>query len=130
MAILKVPKITTTQRLGLTLQEAEVVYDTDLKLYFGGDNITVGGFPIGNGSDATEAFLETITINQTNIDNKTIILQDEVTKPANTKLSFINGTTQLLNIDYEFIDEFTIGWDGLGLDNFIEIGDVVLIEYW
>lgn len=128
MAILKVPKITTAQRLGLTLQEAEVVYDTELKIYFGGDNITVGGFPIGNGSQAV-SFVETITIDQTNIDEKRIVLQNETTNQQKTKFSFINGTIQILGIDYEYTDEFTISWDGLGLDNFIEVGDIVLIEY-
>ena len=128
MAILKVPKITTAQRLGLTLQEAEVVYDTELKIYFGGDNITVGGFPIGNGSQAV-SFVETITIDQTNIDEKRIVLQNETTNQQKTKFSFINGTIQILGIDYEYTDEFTISWDGLGLDNFIEVSDIVLIEY-
>lgn len=128
MAILKVPKITTAQRLGLTLQEAEVVYDTELRIYFGGDNITVGGFPIGNGSQAV-SFVETITIDQTNIDEKRIVLQNETTNQQKTKFSFINGTIQILGIDYEYTDEFTISWDGLGLDNFIEVSDIVLIEY-
>jgi hypothetical protein len=128
MAILKVPKITTAQRLGLTLQEAEVVYDTELKIYFGGDNITAGGFPIGNGSQAV-SFVETITIDQTNIDEKRIVLQNETTNQQKTKFSFINGTIQILGIDYEYTDEFTISWDGLGLDNFIEVSDIVLIEY-
>jgi hypothetical protein len=130
MAILKVPRITTEQRLNIILQEAEIVYDTELKLYFGGDSETEGGFPIGNGSDATESYVEVLTINQDNIDTKTITLQDEITSPSKTKFSFINGTTQLLGIDYEFVDTFTIGWNGLGLDNFIEVSDVVLIEYW
>lgn len=43
MAIFRVPRITTPLRSGLLLQEGEIVFDTDLKKFFGGDGITVGG---------------------------------------------------------------------------------------
>lgn len=127
MAILKVPKITTIQRLDLVLAESEIVYDSDLKRYFGGDNVRVGGFPIGDGA---EPYVETITISQEQFDEKKITLQNQSTNINKTRFTFINGTTQLLNIDYEFIDSQTISWNSLGLDNFIEIGDVILLEYW
>jgi len=127
MAILRVPKITTLQRLEIILSDSEIVYDSDLKRYFGGDNVRLGGFPIGEGA---EPYVETITINQDNIDQKKITLQNQSTNFNKTRFTFINGTTQLLNIDYEFTDSFTISWNNLGLDNFIEVGDVILIEYW
>jgi len=43
MAIFRVPRITTPLRSGLLLQEGEIVFDTDLKKFFGGDGITIGG---------------------------------------------------------------------------------------
>jgi hypothetical protein len=43
MAIFRVPRITTTQRSILLLEEGEIVFDTDLKKFFGGDGITLGG---------------------------------------------------------------------------------------
>lgn len=46
MAIFRVPRITTSLRSGLLLQEAEIVFDTDLKKFFGGDGITVGGIEL------------------------------------------------------------------------------------
>lgn len=46
MAILRVPRITTALRQTLLLQEAELVFDTDLKKFFGGDGLTVGGVEI------------------------------------------------------------------------------------
>lgn len=127
MAIFKVPKITTEQRLGIIFQEAEVVYDQDLKRYFGGDNLTVGGFPIGQG---TEPFLQIIEISSQNVIDKKITLSNSSINPSKTEFSFINGTTQLLGIDYEFASPNEISWDGLGLDGFIESGDVILIEYY
>lgn len=43
MAVFKVPRITTALRQDLLLEEAEIVYDVDLKKFFGGDGVTVGG---------------------------------------------------------------------------------------
>lgn len=43
MAVFRVPRITTVQRLPLLLDEGEIVFDTDLKTFFGGDGITLGG---------------------------------------------------------------------------------------
>jgi len=74
--------------------------------------------------------IEYVTISELMIQNKKINLLSTVNFFEKTKFSFINGTTQLLGIDYEFLDAQTITWDGLGLDNFIESGDIVLIEYF
>jgi hypothetical protein len=43
VAILKVPRIATALRENLLLEEAEIVFDTDLKKFFGGDGVTLGG---------------------------------------------------------------------------------------
>ncbi len=48
MAVLKVPRITTADRTSLLLMASEIVYDTDLDLFFGGDGVTLGGFQIGS----------------------------------------------------------------------------------
>lgn len=127
MAVFRCPKITTSQRLELVLTEAEIVFDIDQKRYYGGDNTRAGGFPIGEGA---EPLVELITISQEQVDNKQITLEFEVTNPSKTRFTFINGTTQLLGVDYEFLSSTVISWEQLGLDNFIEAGDVILIEYW
>lgn len=46
MAIWKVPRLTTAQRLGITPAASEIFYDTTLSRFFGGDGVTVGGIPI------------------------------------------------------------------------------------
>lgn len=43
------PSITTADRTGLVLDQREVVYDTDLDKFYGGDGVTSGGFEIGSG---------------------------------------------------------------------------------
>lgn len=46
MAILKVPRCTTAQRLGLVPAQGEVIFDTDLNSYWGGNGVATGGVPI------------------------------------------------------------------------------------
>lgn len=127
MAIFKCPQITTDQRLELTLQEAEIVYDINLKKYFGGDNFRVGGFPLGEGS---EPKVEVRAISALEIQQKFLVLNSISYQPNLTKFHFINGTTQIIDIDYEINSESIVSWDGLSLDGFIEQGDIVRIEYF
>ena len=67
MAIFKVPRITTGQRMGLTLEESEIVYDINHKIFYGGNGISAGGVAIGSGVGNTR---ETFILNQTNLDDK------------------------------------------------------------
>jgi hypothetical protein len=125
MAVFKCPKITTDQRVNLIFEESEILYDTNLKTYFGGDGVTMGGFPIGGTFSITR---ELITITQANVDSKSFALLTSPNNPQNSKLTFINGTVQLYGIDF-VINENIVEWEGLGLDGFIEEGDIILIEY-
>ena len=127
MAIFKAPRINSEQRSSLVLQEAEVVYDVDLKQYFGGDGIIEGGFPLGKG---TEPYIQLITINNVNIVNKEIILDRTVINPSKTRLEFLNGTLQIYDVDYTILDGNKIVWESLGLDGFIEESDIIRVEYW
>tara|TARA_R110001606_G_scaffold28530_2_gene90175 strand:+ start:141 stop:2762 length:2622 start_codon:yes stop_codon:yes gene_type:complete len=54
MSKLKIPAITTAQRGSLTLEERELVYDTDRNSVYSGDGSTAGGNEItGNGTVST-----------------------------------------------------------------------------
>ena len=68
MAVFRVPRITTEQRERLILLESEVVFDINLKKYFGGDSLTQGGFLIGAGTSLTN--FERIPLTQQNINDK------------------------------------------------------------
>ena len=48
-----VPRITTADRTGLTPDIGEIIYDTDLDAYYGGDGSTAGGIAIGGGGGGT-----------------------------------------------------------------------------
>ena len=126
MAILKVPRITTSARSNLVLEKAEIVMDTDQNVYYGGDGETQGGFPLGAGSSN---YTETIIVTQQMVNNKKLTLEKTPLFPANVKLDFIGGIPQLNGIDFEIISGNILSWQGKGLDNFIEENDVVIISY-
>lgn len=56
MGVFKAPRITETDRLTIVPAASEVFYNSDDKLFYGGDGSTVGGFPIGlNATPAVSA---------------------------------------------------------------------------
>lgn len=125
MAIFKVPRITQMQRTNLVLEAAEVVFDTDLKIYFGGDGTTTGGVPLAKGGGA---IVETFTLTQTQIDNKQITLANSPLDAGSVKLIPQGGIEQLNGIDFA-VQNNVLRWDGLGLDNFLETGDIIAVTY-
>lgn len=50
MGILKIPRITTTDRLTITPEEGELLYDTTNKKIYKGNGSTAGGIEVGGGS--------------------------------------------------------------------------------
>lgn len=126
MAIFKVPKITTAQRLLLVLDDAEVVFDTNTKVYFGGDGSTYGGFPIGQGA-ATQT--EIFTLTATDIANKYVAL---ATNPSSVNIVSVlpeGGIPQIPSVDFTIISGNLLSWNGLGLDNFLEEGETIVVSY-
>lgn len=126
MAIFKAPRITTAQRLPLALQASEIVYDLDTKSFWGGNGTTLGGFPLGAGY--AEGATEIITLTQTDIDNKYVDLSRMPLSPDFISLEVIGGILQLYGVDYTTTG-MQLSWDGLGLDNFLEVGDILVINY-
>ena len=63
MGVFRVPRATTEQRMSYVLQEAEIVFDTDLRSYFGGDGLTFGGFDVGYKYVAPPIYLRIILWN-------------------------------------------------------------------
>ena len=50
MGIFKAPRATTAERMTITPEDGELIYDTDLKVMFQGDNSTVGGIGANDAS--------------------------------------------------------------------------------
>jgi hypothetical protein len=125
MAIFKTPRITTLQRLGLTLEDSEIVFDTDQKIFYGG-NGSNGGFPIGSGIGSN---VEMVVLTQQDISNKFIVLNDSPLFPGGVELTPGGGIPQINGIDFSVTGNI-LSWDGLGLDgNFLEQNEILIVKY-
>lgn len=128
MAIFKVPRITTIQRLDIIFQESEIIYDTDLKKPFYGDGTTIGGVEFTYGVkqikfSKKDAFL----LSEQNLLNKQIDL-DHVPILGSVSFDIISGIRQLENIDF-YLDQNLVKWDNYGLDGFVDEMDLIQISY-
>lgn len=157
MAILRVPRITTAQRLPLVLLDGEVVFDTDEVMFYGGDGATPGGFPIGSGVGIPEGGAdgdllakasaddydtewisqdalsqewknEAFTLTLSQITLKKITLAFTPKDREAVRLIPDGGPEQRLGIDYEVMNN-EILWNGLTLDGFLEIGETIRVIY-
>jgi hypothetical protein len=125
MAIFKAPKITTDQRLSLTLDVSELVYDVNQKAFYGGDGNTTGGFPIG----ANAGFIvQRIELTQTDIDNKYVTLASAPLISSAVILTPEGGPMQVYGVDFIVVGN-QLRWEGLGLDNFLDATDVLVVQY-
>jgi len=126
MAIFKAPRITSIQRLAILLSPSEIVYDTDQAIFYGGDGETMGGFPIGSGIGNTPYYF---TLNEEDINNKYVTLSESPLFPINVSLLPMGGIHQINGIDFQIIDGNKLSWEGLGLDNFLEINEMLSIRH-
>lgn len=127
MAVFKVPRISTANRLQIVLQKAELVFDTDNNTYYGGDDITLGGIPIGSSSGSNTIAIDTIILNESNISTKRAALSKTIFNEASSDL-VVEGFPQVYGDDY-IISDSIIQWNGLGLDGILEVGDRLVISY-
>ena len=125
MAIFKAPKITTLQRNSLVLEGSEVVYDVDQKAFYGGDGVTNGGFPIGANAGS---IVERIELTQEDINNKYVTLASTPLIPSAVVVTPEGGIPQAYTVDFIIVGN-QLRWDGLGLDNFLDETDVLLVQY-
>jgi len=123
MAIFKVPRITTAQRLGITLEAAEIVFDTNLSQFFGGDGSTAGGISIGAGIS-----VETRVLTTQEITDKKLTLNTTPLTPSNILLTPEGGIPQRYGIDFT-VSGNELSWNGLGLDGFLASGEYITIVY-
>lgn len=125
MAIFKTPRITSQQRGTIVFEQSEIVFDTDQNSFYGGNGIDLGGFPLGRG---TGSIIEVIEVTSQNITDKFLLLPSEPFLGSAVRLTFVGGIEQLNGIDFTVAGN-VLSWDSLGLDNFIETGDILIIQY-
>jgi hypothetical protein len=125
MAIFKAPKITSVQRNSLVLEGSEVVYDVDQKAFYGGDGTTSGGFPIGANAGS---IYQRIELTQEDINNKFVTLASTPLISSAVIVTPEGGIAQAFGIDLIVVGR-QIRWNNLGLDNFLDESDVLLVQY-
>lgn len=125
MAKFKAPRITTSQREGITLEVSELVCDTDENRFYAGDGVTLGGYPIGHGVSGN---VEVRVLTQEEIDEKRIILSAIPSNPMSVILTPEGGPAQRNTIDFDVVGSM-VSWDNLGLDTFLEVNEVLLVQY-
>jgi hypothetical protein len=125
MAVFKAPRISSSQRATLTLEASEIVYDTDLNTFYGGNGLDIGGFPLGQGA-VSQTYSHELT--SLDITRGFIVLPGEPYSPSTVRLSIVGGIEQINGTDY-IVSEDVLSWSGLGLDNFLEIGETLLVQY-
>jgi hypothetical protein len=128
MAIFRAPKIASQSRTQLVLSTSEIVYDIDEKVFYGGDGATVGGFEIGKDA-SLKIKIESFLLNKENIDNKRVTLSEQPANPNDVTFFPEGGIEQRNGVDFN-VSLNVLSWDGLGLDNFLEVDDVVKITYY
>jgi hypothetical protein len=73
--------------------------------------------------------VQKITVTQQMVDDKGVHLSITPLNPDAVQLSFVGGVGDQDNgEDFSVSGDF-VGWNGLGLDGFIEVGDVLKIRY-
>ena len=68
------------------------------------------------------------TISAADISAKQITLVPTPNDPDEVTLEFLTGGGQENGVDFEVVGG-TLSWDGLGLDGFIETGDIIIVRY-
>lgn len=125
MAVFKAPRISSSQRSTLVLEPSEIVYDTDNNSFYGGNGSDVGGFPIGLGASG---LVTKYNLTQQDTNRKFILLPSEPFSSSSVRLNIVGGIEQVNGIDF-IVTGNVLSWDGLGLDNFLDEGDTLLIQY-
>jgi len=128
MAIFRLPKITTTERTQIILSPAEIVFDIDTSTFYGGDGLTLGGFEIGKDIQL-KLKKETISLTQGNINDKKVTLIHNPQNVENIILIPQGGIEQIYDVDFTIIGK-DVHWNGLGLDGFLEVDDIINVIYF
>ncbi len=128
MAVLKVPRITSTQRSTLLLTEGEIVFDTDEKIFYGGNGTLVGGFPVGSGVSGNN-IVDVFVLTSTDITNKYVTLSQTPNSLQDILLFPEGGILQTPGLDFTLLSGNVLSWDGFGLDNFLEVGERITVSY-
>ena len=82
--------------------------------------------PKGDKGDAGSQ-MEIITLTSTNITEKKVKLSILPPIPSSVSLFPSGGIHQLNGVDFQVFED-EVRWEGLGLDNFLELNDIIVVQ--
>lgn len=71
----------------------------------------------------------TILLTQENIDTKQVTLPFSTVNPTALKLIPEGGIPQVYGVDFEIVGGNVLTWENLGLDNFLEANELLIIQH-
>lgn len=74
--------------------------------------------------------VDVITIRQEHLDNKRITLTKPPISWEKIRVAPEGGPNQIFYKDFIIQNDSDLAWDGLGLDGLLEVGDVLVVEYF
>ena len=74
--------------------------------------------------------VDVITIRQEHLDNKRLTLTKPPISWEKIRVAPEGGPNQIFYKDFIIQNDSELVWDGLGLDGLLELGDVLVIEYF
>lgn len=122
MGVFKVPRISLTDRNTITPAEGEIFFETTNRLFYGGDNTTVGGFPIGlSTTPAVSATFADTTVSLGIIPSgyriiNVIVVVSTVFDDLTAQLSVGTALLPTVLVSMSDIDPFTVGQYSIPVD--------------
>lgn len=86
---------------------------------------------VGSSAPAgTTVYIETFTLNGTDITNKYVTLANAPTAPTSTVLLVKDAPGMFYGDDYQITASVRLNWSGLGLDGILASGDKLTVLYY
>lgn len=86
------------------------------------------GYISSNIVPATPPQVDVVTLTLQNINSKKLTLSSVPPNPLVATVQPGGGPVQIYGIDFKIEENFLI-WEGLGLDNFLELNDILVVHY-
>lgn len=119
------------QEKGLQLRNTDPVAPVDGQLWLNVANNSINIAKSGGVIKLNDAsYSETVTITSSNLLTKTLTLSNPVQSPHRTKIIPQGGPMQVYAVDFSVVSPGVIVWGNMGLDDLLEEGDILVIEYF
>lgn len=97
---------------------------------WGVSTIVSSGAP---GQQDTRMFMQEVTLNSTNLSNRSVTLRYPTISAPETSMTVLDGGDQTYGVDYTVTSDGNgnnvLTWSGFALDGILAVGDILQITY-